>query len=319
MLPSHNWKIDLLLTTVDYRIVALVTSSIGVVNVNSFIGQNPNHKILHVMDQQRMTTSSLIHGTIDWATETVLEIGRTISITGDCDNNTNNNVATSKNGCTISRTTTPDVAATTTKINTEVVAGIHKAIKEVANDTVQEVNALGYDLKDDMLRRHCPNSSVEDATSVNDLDTDRQDLFDLVGRALFAAVAIYMIADVRNLVREHQNLMHDDDDDDDDESLKRFLVLPIQDVECIQLMETNMTFIRERIDDVCYNLYATAMEKYTQELKLQSKEDRGKRHGIQDSMLGETVNSTRRKPNDLVIFDDANSKQELLYSIIIDR
>jgi hypothetical protein len=180
---------------------------------------------------------------------------------------------------------------------------------------VQEVGALGDDLVSDLQQIGDTLAQQHHRINKIDIGDNTSSLFEKTARALFSSVMIYAIADIRKLLRNHE-----DEVQGEPLLLKDFMELPISDVRIMKVVHRNFDLLQKTMKKCDIEMYISAIQRYGNEvqkqvaLELDPKNNR--RRNRRSSIY---QNLQKLVPVELRVFDDSNSTKELVYSLEVDR
>jgi Lipase (class 3) len=188
---------------------------------------------------------------------------------------------------------------------------------------VQQVGALHADVQSDLGVVLGP-PALEPA--------QRWDMFAKTSLALFNAVVVYAIADIRTLIRQHRARIVGED-----HVIQQFMELPITDVNVMMIVLANVPLLQELMKKGLIDFYISAVLKYRSELahEAEQKLEEQKHAALRDSRRRhrrsiyealprkaeaneDDTAAPQRIPTTLEVFDDENSSKELVYGMAVN-
>jgi hypothetical protein len=158
--------------------------------------------------------------------------------------------------------------------------------------------------------RHHNNAASSAISSNDDDDYEWPSIFDEANETLLAAVMIYALADLRTLARKGVLLENSSVDRTQQDTaaglllVDRILTLPVSTREIVRLVSQNRNVILEHIGESSTDLYLSAFDCIDQTL-------------ARLEVCAETGETTLVS-SDVVVCDDENSANELVYGIWIN-
>ena len=126
---------------------------------------------------------------------------------------------------------------------------------------------------------------------------------------------IYAIADLRKLVREHE-----DEILGDPVLIKEFMDLPVTEVKVMKVAQLNFPILEKYMKKDDIEMYMSAVRKYKNELgKLAAQELSPGRLRRTKRRRSIYQSPESRGPVDLHVFADTNCDKELVYAIVVNR